>query len=66
MVSGYSRVITARMLPSRRTGDLIDGHWRLLTEWGTVPKTLVAVLDQLAADLLRPACAGMAPAPLAR
>ena len=28
MVSGYSRVITARMLPSRQTGDLIDGHWR--------------------------------------
>ncbi|WP_405958993.1 IS21 family transposase [Streptomyces sp. NBC_00868] len=41
MVSGYSRMITARMLPSRRTGDLIDGHWRLLTEWGAVPKTLV-------------------------
>ncbi|MFF4576769.1 IS21 family transposase [Streptomyces sp. NPDC001410] len=41
MVSGYSRVIAARMLPSRRTGDLIDGHWRLLTEWGAVPKTLV-------------------------
>lgn len=26
MVSGYSRVIAARMLPSRTTGDLIDGH----------------------------------------
>ncbi|MFB7328739.1 hypothetical protein ACFC0E_39675, partial [Streptomyces sp. NPDC056190] len=25
IVSGYSRVITARMLPSRQTGDLIDG-----------------------------------------
>lgn len=37
MVSGYSRVITARMLPSRRTGDLVDGHWRLLTEWDAVP-----------------------------
>ncbi|MEU1569483.1 DDE-type integrase/transposase/recombinase, partial [Streptomyces mirabilis] len=41
MVSGYSRVITARMLPSRTTGDLIDGHWRLLNGWGAVPKTLV-------------------------
>ncbi|WMX45962.1 IS21 family transposase [Streptomyces roseicoloratus] len=41
MVSGYSRVIAARMLPSKRTGDLIDGHWRLLSEWGAVPKTLV-------------------------
>ncbi|MEW1909441.1 IS21 family transposase [Kitasatospora sp. NPDC085895] len=41
MVSGYSRVITARMLPTRTTADLIDGHWRLLTDWGAVPKTLV-------------------------
>ncbi|MET7738561.1 IS21 family transposase [Streptomyces sp. NPDC005402] len=41
MVSGYSRVIAARMLPSRTTGDLIDGHWRLLNGWGAVPKTLV-------------------------
>lgn len=31
IVCGYSRVITARMLPSRQTGNLIDGHWRLLT-----------------------------------
>lgn len=41
MVSGYSRVITAGMLPSKRTGDLTDGHWRLLSEWGAVPKMLV-------------------------
>lgn len=42
IVSGYSRVITARMLPSRQTGDLIDGHWRLLADgWGAVPKMLV-------------------------
>ncbi|MEV7771097.1 IS21 family transposase [Kitasatospora sp. NPDC086791] len=41
LVSGHSRVITARMLPSRQTGDLIDGHWRLLTGWGAVPRTLV-------------------------
>ncbi|MFK0152872.1 DDE-type integrase/transposase/recombinase [Streptomyces sp. NPDC090493] len=41
IVSGYSRLITARMLPSRQTGDLIDAHWRLLTAWGAVPKTLV-------------------------
>lgn len=41
IVSGYSRVITARMLPSRQTGDLIDGHWRLLTAWGAVPRMLV-------------------------
>ena len=42
IVSGYSRMITARMLPSRQSGDLIDGHWRLLADgWGAVPKTLV-------------------------
>ncbi|MFB7784064.1 hypothetical protein ACFC1D_15320 [Streptomyces vinaceus] len=41
MVSGYSRMITARMLPSKRTGDLIDRHWRLLTGWGALPKMLV-------------------------
>jgi transposase len=41
MVSGYSRVIAARMLPTRQTGDLIAGHWQLLTGWGAVPKTLV-------------------------
>ncbi|GAA1894441.1 IS21 family transposase [Streptantibioticus ferralitis] len=41
MVSGYSRMIAARMLPSRRTGDLIDGHWRLLSQWDAVPRMLV-------------------------
>ncbi|MGW4898806.1 IS21 family transposase [Kitasatospora sp. NPDC004240] len=42
IVSGYSRVITARMLPSRQSGDLIDGHWRLLADgWGAVPRMLV-------------------------
>jgi transposase len=41
IVSGYSRMISARMLPSRTTGDLIDGHWRLLGLWGAVPKMLV-------------------------
>ncbi len=41
MVSGSSRMITARMPPSRTTADLIDGHWRLLTGWQAVPKMLV-------------------------
>jgi transposase len=40
LVSGYSRVITARMLPSRQAGDLIDGHRRLLSGWGSVPRML--------------------------
>ncbi|GGY88551.1 hypothetical protein GCM10010365_03260 [Streptomyces poonensis] len=41
MVAGYSRWITARMLPSRSAADLIAGHWRLLTDLGAVPRVLV-------------------------
>jgi transposase len=41
MVSGYSRWMTARMLPSRSAADLIAGHWRLLTDLGGVPRSLV-------------------------
>jgi transposase len=41
MVSGYSRVMTARMLPSRQSGDLLAGHWALISGWGRVPKILV-------------------------
>jgi transposase len=41
MVSGYSRMIAAVMLPSRQSADLLAGHWRLITGWGRVPKALV-------------------------
>jgi transposase len=41
MVSGYSRVIAAVMLPSRQGPDLICGHWLLLQRFGMVPKVLV-------------------------
>lgn len=41
MVSGYSRVINAVMIPSRQAPDLLAGHWALLSGWGRVPKTLV-------------------------
>ncbi|RCG33176.1 IS21 family transposase [Sphaerisporangium album] len=41
MVSGYSRWLMARMLPSRTAGDLFAGHWALLSALGRVPKTLV-------------------------
>jgi transposase len=41
MVSGYSRVIAAGMIPSRSAGDLLAGHWRLISGWGRVPKALV-------------------------
>jgi hypothetical protein len=40
MVSGYSRVMAARMLPSRQSPDLLAGHWALLSGWGRVPKAL--------------------------
>jgi transposase len=41
MVSGYSRMITAVMLPSRQSPDLLAGHWTLISGWGRVPKALV-------------------------
>jgi transposase len=41
MVSGYSRIISATMIPTRRSPDLLAGHWRLLRSWGAVPRILV-------------------------
>jgi transposase len=41
MVTGYSRVISARMIPTRQAPDLIAGHWVLLSRLGAVPKALV-------------------------
>jgi transposase len=41
MVSGYSRVMTAMMLPSRQSPDLLCGHWELLRGWGVVPRALL-------------------------
>ncbi|PNG23664.1 IS21 family transposase [Streptomyces cahuitamycinicus] len=41
MVAGYSRMITARMLPSRQAADLVSGHWDLLSGWDAVPRALV-------------------------
>ncbi|WP_141978926.1 IS21 family transposase [Saccharothrix saharensis] len=41
MVSGYSRVITAVMIPSRQSPDLLAGHWALIGGWGRVPRALV-------------------------
>ena len=41
MVSSASRFITALMLPSRMTGDLIAGTWQLLNDFGGVPARLV-------------------------
>jgi transposase len=41
MVSSFSRFITATMIPSRTTADLLTGHWRLLKGLGAVPGRLV-------------------------
>src|SRR5665648_363464 len=41
MVAAYSGFIMAVLLPSRTTGDLVAGMWRLLTGLGRVPKMLV-------------------------
>ncbi|MBO3102590.1 IS21 family transposase [Cellulomonas fengjieae] len=41
MVSGYSRMMFALMLPSRQAPDLIAGHWALLQGMGAVARELV-------------------------
>ena len=41
MVLGYSRFLSATMLPSRQGGDLLAGMWQLLGALDAVSKTLV-------------------------
>jgi transposase len=41
MVSGYSRWLSARLVPSRTAEDLFAGWWQLLAELGGVAKMLV-------------------------
>ena len=41
MVSAFSRFISAVMLPSRQTGDLLSGMWQIIQAWGGVPKVLL-------------------------
>jgi transposase len=41
MVCGYSRMITARMIPSRQSPDLLAGHWSVISGMGRVPRKLV-------------------------
>ncbi len=38
MVNAYSRFISAMMLPSRKTPDLILGSWEILVQLGAIPK----------------------------
>jgi transposase len=41
MVTGYSRWLSAMLIPSRRAEDLFAGWWRLIEALGAVPRTLV-------------------------
>jgi transposase len=41
MVAGYSRWMSAVMIPSRQIPDLLIGHWRLISRLGVAPKALV-------------------------
>lgn len=41
MTAAYSRFITARMIPTRKTEDLLLGSWQLLQELGRVPRRLI-------------------------
>ena len=41
MVAGYSRWMSAVMIPSRQIPDLLIGRWRLISRLGVAPKALV-------------------------
>jgi transposase len=41
MVSGYSRWLSAILVPSRHAADLFAGWWRLIAALGAVPRALV-------------------------
>jgi transposase len=41
MTLGFSRFMTAVMIPSRQAGDILSGMWELFCRLGRVPKTLV-------------------------
>lgn len=41
ITAAYSRFITAMMIPTRKTEDLLLGTWQLLQELGRVPRRLI-------------------------
>jgi transposase len=41
MVSGYSRWLSATMLPTRTSQDLVLGQWSVIRQLGAVPRSLV-------------------------
>jgi hypothetical protein len=48
MVSGYSQIMTARMIPSRQSPDLLAGHWTLISGWALV----MGMLHQIQFEVL--------------
>ena len=41
MALGFSRFLTATMIPTRQAGDILAGMWQLISQVGRVSKTLV-------------------------
>ncbi len=41
IVAAHSRFVTARMIPTRRTEDLLLGSWELIRQLGAVPRRLI-------------------------
>jgi len=41
IVAAHSRFITGRMLPTRKTEDLLLGSWELISQLGRVPRRLI-------------------------
>jgi transposase len=41
ITAAYSRFMTARMIPTRKTEDLLLGSWELISQLGRVPRRLI-------------------------
>jgi transposase len=41
MATGYSRVLSGQLIPSRAAPDLFAGWWQVISRLGAVPRTLV-------------------------
>ncbi len=41
IVAAHSRFLTARMIPTRKTEDLLLGSWELIQLLGWVPRRLI-------------------------
>lgn len=41
ITAAFSRFMLGRMLPTRKTEDLLSGHWELLQQLGRVPRRLI-------------------------